>query len=124
MHVAINRKVESMIKSIVDVAVVVSNASKSAEWYKEKLGLEIRAQEGHWVTVAPKGSGPVLHLCEMTPLEKGNTGICFQVDDIDKTYKEMGGKGVEFTVKPTKEEWGTYAMFKDPDGNEFWLMPE
>lgn len=57
-----------MIKSIIDVAVVVSNANKSAEWYKEKLGLEIRAKEGHWVTVAPKGPGPVLHLCETTPL--------------------------------------------------------
>ena len=113
-----------MIKSVVDVAVVVSNASKSAEWYKEKLGLEVRAKEGHWVTVAPKGSDTVLHLCEMTPLEKGNTGIGFQVDDLDGTYKEMSGRGVEFTVKPTKEEWGSYAMFKDPDGNEFWLLLE
>jgi lactoylglutathione lyase len=114
-----------MIKSIVDVAVVVSDANKSAEWYEAKLGLEIRAKQGHWVTVAPKGAtGAVLHLCEMTPLEKGNTGICFHVDDLDKTYKELSSKGVEFTVKPTKEEWGTYAMFKDPDGNEFWLMPE
>jgi catechol 2,3-dioxygenase-like lactoylglutathione lyase family enzyme len=112
-----------MIKSIIDVAIVVSNANKSAEWYKEKLGLEIRAKEGHWVTVAPKGPGPVLHLCETTPLEKGNTGICFQVDDLDETYKELSSKGVEFTAKPTKEEWGYYAMFKDPDGNEFWLMP-
>ena len=64
-----------------------------------------------------------MHLCETKPLEQGNTGIAFRVDDLDKTYKEMTGKGVEFTVKPTKEEWGTYAMFKDPDGNEFWLMP-
>jgi predicted enzyme related to lactoylglutathione lyase len=36
----------------------------------------------------------------------------------------MSSKGVEFTVKPTKEEWGYYAMFKDPDGNEFWLFAE
>jgi lactoylglutathione lyase len=112
-----------MIKSIIDVAIVVSDANKSAEWFKDKVGLEIRDKMGHWVTVAPKGPGPVLHLCEMKPLEKGNTGIAFRVDDLDKTYKEMTEKGVEFTVKPTKEEWGTYAMFKDPDGNEFWVMP-
>jgi catechol 2,3-dioxygenase-like lactoylglutathione lyase family enzyme len=112
-----------MIKSIVDVAVVVSNPKKSAEWYKDKLGLEVRDDEGHWVTVAPKGSELVLHLCETTPLEQGNTGIAFRVDDLDKTYTEMVAKGVEFTVKPTKEEWGSYAMFKDPDGNEFWLLP-
>jgi len=112
-----------MINSIIDVAIVVSNAKKSADWYKEKLGLEVRDNEGHWVTVAPKGSALVMHLCESKPLEQGNTGIAFRVDDLDKSYKEMTGKGVEFTVKPTKEEWGTYAMFKDPDGNEFWLMP-
>jgi len=112
-----------LFKSIVDVAVVVSDANKSADWYKEKLGFEIRDKEGHWVTVAPKGSEVVLHLCESKPLEQGNTGIAFSVDDLDSVYKELSGKGVEFTVKPTKEEWGSYAMFKDPDGNEFWLMP-
>ena len=113
-----------MIKSIIDVAVVVSDESKSAEWYKEKLGLEIRERQDHWVTVAPKGSDVVLHLCKTTPLEQGNTGIAFRADDLDKAYKEMSSKGVEFTVKPTKEEWGYYAMFKDPDGNEFWLLAD
>ena len=113
-----------MIKSIMDMAVVVSNAKKSAEWYKEKLGLEVRDNEGHWITVAPKGSSVVIHLCETTPLEQGNTGIAFYVDDLDEAYREMSSKGVEFTTKPKKTEWGTYAMFKDPDGNEFWLYPD
>ncbi len=113
-----------MIRSIIDVAVVVSDANKSAEWYRDKLGLEIRDKEGHWVTVAPKASDVVLHLCETTPLEQGNTGIAFRVDDLDKAYKEMSEKGVEFTRNPTKKDWGSSAMFKDPDGNEFWLVPE
>ncbi len=113
-----------MIKGIIDVAVVVSDAKKSAQWFKDKVGLEIRDQEDHWVTVAPKGTNVVLHLCETTPLEKGNTGIAFSVDDLDKAYKEMREKGVEFTREPTKKEWGSSAMFKDLDGNEFWLIPE
>lgn len=113
-----------MIKSILDVAVVVSDVKRSVQWYKDKLGLEIRESEGHWVTVAPKGSNVVLHLCETKPLEQGNTGIAFYVDDLDKTYSEMSGKGVEFTTIPKKTEWGSFAMFKDPDGNEFWLFPE
>jgi len=112
-----------MIKSILDVAVVVSNSNKAVEWYKEKLGFEIRSQEGHWVTVAPKGSDVVFHLCETTPLEQGNTGIGLQVDDLDKVYEELSGKGVEFTQKPKKTDWGTSAKFKDLDGNEFWLFP-
>ena len=112
-----------MIKSIMDMAIVVSDAKKSAEWYKQNLGLEVRDNEGHWITVAPKDSSVVLHLCETTPAEKGNTGIAFCVDELDKTYREMSAKGVEFTTKPKKTEWGTYAMFKDLDGNEFWLYP-
>ena len=115
-----------MIQSIIDVAIVVSKAEKSADWYRDKLGLEIRSKEGHWITVAPKGSDVVIHLCEPyegNPLEPGNTGIAFRVDDLDGTYNEFSKKGVEFTVKPTKEEWGSYAMFKDPDGNVFWIMP-
>jgi predicted enzyme related to lactoylglutathione lyase len=113
-----------MIKSIMDMAVVVSDAKKSAQWYEQKLGLEVRDNEGHWITVAPKGSNVVLHLCETKPPEKGNTGIGFYVDDLDKTYMEMSSKGVEFTTKPKKTEWGSYAMFKDLDGNEFWLYPQ
>ena len=113
-----------MIKSVLDIAVVVSDAKKSAEWYKEKLGMEIRDSEGHWMTVAPKGSEVVIHLCETEPLEQGNTGIALSVSDLDKAYDELSHKGVDFTKKPVKTEWGAYAMFKDPDGNEFWLFPE
>jgi len=115
-----------MIQSIIDVAIVVTKAEKSAEWYRDKLGLEIRSKEGHWVTVAPKGSDVVIHLCEPfegNALEPGNTGIAFRVNNLDETYAELSKKGVEFTVKPTKEEWGSYAMLKDPDGNVFWIMP-
>lgn len=113
-----------MISKIFDVAVVVSNARKSAEWYKEKLGFEVGGElDGHWVVVYPAGGaeGTVLHLCEGPPLEPGNTGIAFQTDSVEETYRELKERGVEFTLEVKKEEWGTYAMFKDPDGNEFWL---
>lgn len=110
---------------LTSLAVVVADAKKSAKWYKEKLGLEVRDQHGHWVTVAPKGASVVLHLCEeFYPLEPGNSGIAFTTKDVKKDEAELRKKGVEFAQPTTKEEWGTYAMFKDPDGNEFWLMQE
>jgi predicted enzyme related to lactoylglutathione lyase len=114
-----------MIKDIGSMAVVVSDAAKAKKWYEEKLGFAIVAEDGHWVTVAPKGfKGPVLHLCQTTPLEEGNTGILFRVDDLSKTYDELTKKGVEFTKEPRDDGWGPYAMFKDLDGNVFWLEPE
>jgi len=30
-------------------------------------------------------------------------------------------RGVEFVGEPKRETWGTFAMFKDPDGNQFVL---
>jgi len=114
-----------MIRSIGTTAVVVSDAAKAMEWYKDNLGFEVQGDpKEHWVTAAVKGSEPRLHLCQHKPLEKGNTGIAFLCDNIEKTHEELTKKGVRFTKRPTKEAWGTYAMLADPDGNEFWLIEE
>ena len=106
------------------VAIVVSDGKKSARWFKEKLGFVIQSEEGHWVTVAPKGSQIVIHLCEGDDLEPGNTGFGFYVKDVKKEEDALRKKGVEFSIPTTKKSWGTHAMFKDPDGNEFWLVEE
>ena len=112
-----------MIKKVGSIAVVVRDEKKAANWFKTKLGFEIKNQMEHWVTVIPKGArGPELHLCKTRPLEKGNTGIAFTTDNLDKTYQELSKKGVKFTVKPKDEGWGPYAMFADLDGNVFWLF--
>ena len=103
------------------VAVVVRNAKKSAAWYREKLGFEIRDEEGHWVTVAPKGSKIVLHLCQTRPLERGNTGFGFVAKDVAAEQKRLEVRGVKFTTPTTKAPWGTFAQFADPDGNTFWI---
>lgn len=107
------------------IALVVSDAKKSAKWYTEKLGFEIRDHQGHWITVAPKKENIAFHLCEgLHPLEPGNSGISFVAKDVKKEEQALRKSGVEFTTPTTTEDWGTYAMFKDPDGNEFWLIEE
>ena len=115
------------IEQIASVAVMVSDEKKAKEWYSGKLGFEIRSDEEHWVVVARRGSTTGLHLCPDDPLEPGNTGILLLTADIESTCKELKQKGVEFTRELGKAEWDekmTYAMFKDPDGNVFWLMPK
>jgi catechol 2,3-dioxygenase-like lactoylglutathione lyase family enzyme len=42
-------------------------------------------------------------------------------DNVEKTYEELRGRGVEFTGPPEKQPWGTFAAFTDPDGNQFVL---
>lgn len=45
----------------------------------------------------------------------------FACDDVDHTYRQMTAKGVEFEGPPEKQAWGTFAKFRDPDGNSFVL---
>jgi len=105
------------------IALVVSNAKESAKWYREKLGWDIKSQEGHWVTVAPKNAPFVFHLCEkFYPLEPGITGFAFTTKDLAKDVKNLEAKGVKFTQPLTKEDWGTHANFADPDGNEWEII--
>ncbi len=109
-----------MVSKKFSVAVTVTDAAKSAKWFKEKAGLEV-SSEGHWVLVWPEGSLAKIHLCEGKP-DPGNTGIAFYSKNAKKRAEEMKGKGVRFTRDVKKTEWGENGMFADPDGNEYWLI--
>ena len=106
---------------LTSMAVVVRDAKKSAKWWNQKLGFEIRSSDGHWITVAPKGLNFELHLCEHEPLEQGNTGIGLVAADVAAEEKRLRALGVKFTKPTTKASWGTSATFADPDGNEFTI---
>jgi len=109
-----------MVSKEWSVAVMVSDAKKSAAWYKEKLGFETSVED-HWVTAWPKGSTAKLHLCE-GELEPGNTGIAVYTDDVKKMVEDLTKKGVKFAIGYTKKPWGEMAQFKDPDGNLIWIQ--
>jgi len=83
-----------MISRIGTVAVLVSDAQRSKDWYVEKLGFTVLEDSGHWVVVGPVGSTVGLHLCQMEPLEPGNTGITLLADDLEATYKTLKGGGL------------------------------
>src|SRR5438128_2702649 len=98
-----------------DVAVVVKDATASARWWKEKLGFEVRDEDGHWVTVAAPGSDTLLHLCANGQHEEGNTGIGFLVDDVGAYEKTWSANGVRFTRPTTRRDGGgAFAVFADP----------
>ncbi len=115
------RLLEGMLK-LSTIAVVVRDEKKAAKWWKEKIGLRIVDAWPHWHTVASRGSTVEMHICPDSPPEKGNTGISFTTTDAAKEEKALRAKGVKITMPTTKEEWGTYFMFADPDGNEFYAF--
>lgn len=106
------------------MAVVVRDEKKAAKWYKEKLGFRVVTTWPHWHTVASRGGNVHLHLCPDAPPEKGNTGIAFTTRDCAREEKRLRAKRVKITEPTTKEDWGAYFMFKDPDGNEFWVVED
>jgi len=114
-----------MISKNFSVALVVSDAKKSAEWYRDKLGLKASLEDEHWVTVGPEGAEWKIHLCKSDrhSVEPGNSGIAFYCDDIDAEYQRLKKIGVKFSTELTKAPWGSFAMLQDPDGNEIWLQP-
>jgi predicted enzyme related to lactoylglutathione lyase len=42
-------------------------------------------------------------------------------DDVEATHRQLSERGVAFDGPPQKQPWGTFAMFRDPDGNRFVL---
>ena len=111
-----------MFSDSFSVAVVVSDAKRSAQWYREKLGFEVSTDDSHWITAWKKGADWKLHLCQEPPLEKGNTGICLYADDVEQTVNDLKSKGVSFAQDYTRTDWGgEVAKFEDPDGNIFWI---
>ena len=42
-------------------------------------------------------------------------------DDVKKTCEELRARGVEISGEPKEEPWGTFATFKDSEGNSFVL---
>jgi predicted enzyme related to lactoylglutathione lyase len=45
--------------------------------------------------------------------------MSYACDDIEKTYAELKKRDVEFEGPPQNQRWGTYAIFKDSEGNSF-----
>lgn len=43
----------------------------------------------------------------------------FACDDVEATYRQLSERGVTFKQGPTKQPWGTFAIFEDPEGNSF-----
>jgi predicted enzyme related to lactoylglutathione lyase len=113
-----------MVGSKMSVAVMVADASRSAKWYREKLGFAGESED-HWVTVWPKGATWKLHLCEedASQMEPGNTGIALYAKDLKAEVARLKRKGVRFSMPITTRPWGTFAQVEDPDGNQIWLYP-
>jgi catechol 2,3-dioxygenase-like lactoylglutathione lyase family enzyme len=128
--VAARKTKRSHTALVASVAVVVADRTAAKEWYTKKLGLDLVADDDHWIVVGRKGAGGQLHLCQRSEagdgveLEPGPSGILLLLPgDFPKACARLKSAGVEFSSGPERASWGWHASVRDPDGNEHSLMP-
>ena len=118
-----------MIERIGTVAIYVEDQDRALEFWTERVGFVVIRRDpmgaiGEWVEVAPADGQSCLALyprSAMADWHEKKPSIVFECDDIDSTYAAMVENGVEFTDEPKAMPWGSYATFRDPDGNEYLL---
>jgi catechol 2,3-dioxygenase-like lactoylglutathione lyase family enzyme len=132
-----------MIQRLSHTTIYVLDQDAAYDFYVNKLGFEVRtdAPMGNgfrWLTVGPKGQ-PDLEIALMPTapgpmfdqetsdmlrklIQKGAIGAgVLETADIQRTYEELKGRGVEFSQPPTERFYGIEALFKDNSGNWFSL---
>jgi serine phosphatase RsbU (regulator of sigma subunit)/predicted enzyme related to lactoylglutathione lyase len=116
------------------VNIFVKNQDRSLQFYVEKLGFKVVADEnyetgGRWVAVAPPDGNVVLSLT--TPKRNSEEykliGRCrhavFVTEDVLAKYDDWRKHGVRFHHPPQMTLWGgILTSFEDLDGNTFVLV--
>ena len=126
-----------MKQYLAHVALVVDDYDKAIEFYTHKLNFELvedtRLTElKRWVLIKPKNSSEsALLLAKAANAEQakaignqsgGRVFLFLSTDDFERDYKALKEKGIEFVRAPSKEAYGTVAVFKDLYGNLWDLI--
>ncbi len=123
----------------------VHDQDEALAFYTEKLGMEVRADvtmpemgDFRWLTVGPPGQEEVTIVLMAIPgppvmdpetaeqvndlMSKGFAGTVFlTTEDVQASYEELKGRGVEFVEQPEERPYGIDSAFRDPSGNHFRL---
>jgi catechol 2,3-dioxygenase-like lactoylglutathione lyase family enzyme len=118
-----------MIRGIKFAGIPVRDQDVSLKFYTDKLGCKVVTDQPftgtqRWIELLIPGAETGLAL--FTPEGHENRigtfqSISFWCEDVFATAKVLKSKGVAFAQEPKTEVWGSTAIFKDPDGNQFVL---
>jgi len=116
-----------MIKQIKFVSIPVADQNRALDFYTEKLGFTIITdqpfdEKQRWIELrVPKAETRVVLFTAEGDEKRVGTfmNMSYSSDDIQETYKALKERGVEFEGPPQEQPWGTYAIFKDSEGNRF-----
>jgi catechol 2,3-dioxygenase-like lactoylglutathione lyase family enzyme len=121
-----------MLTAVRSVGVYAGDQERSKRFFTETLGFDLiqdtpmEDEPGapRWIEVAAPDRNVVLVL--FTPEGDQDrigtfSNVLFECDDIQATHKQLAARGVEFAEEPSRQFWGWWAVFKDPDGNSYGL---
>jgi lactoylglutathione lyase len=96
----------------------VSDMTRAVSFYRDVLGLPLKFESPGWTEFTTGETTLALHpASDKNPA--GTVQLGFGVTDIQTLYEKMVGSGVEFTMRPTKTEFGpVMARFSDSEGAE------
>lgn len=126
-----------MSQHIARIALVVDDYDEAIEFYTKKLGFSlledtILSETKRWVVVAPKGSNECALLLAKAATEEQRTRIGNQTggrvflflhtDNFQADYQNLIDQRIKIVREPTREAYGTVAVFADLYGNLWDLI--
>jgi catechol 2,3-dioxygenase-like lactoylglutathione lyase family enzyme len=123
----------------------VHDQDEALAFYTKKVGMEVRSDvtlpemgNFRWLTVGPAGQPDIAIVLMAIPgppvmdaetadqvrklMAKGFAGTIFlETDDVQASYGELKGRGVEFSEEPEERPYGIDSAFRDPSGNNIRL---
>jgi predicted enzyme related to lactoylglutathione lyase len=121
-----------MITHVKFVSIPTADQQRSLKFYTEKMGFEVSTDQPfdgkqRWIVLRIANS-PTRFVLFTPEGHENRIGTFFNgslaCDDVTATYRQLSGRGVEFVKPPEKQPWGEFAIFKDPDGNQFVLSSQ
>ncbi|HTM90181.1 MAG TPA: VOC family protein [Terriglobales bacterium] len=94
----------------------VGDMDRAVKFYRDVLGLPLKFNSPGWSEFSTGETTLALHpASDRNP--PGKVELGFNVPDIQQFHAEMTGKGVQFPMKPTKQDFGgILAQFVDSEG--------
>lgn len=121
------------IDSALTTILVVSDMSKSKQFYVDVLGAKIFREYGgdslvleflgNWILLVTPGGPtedkPNTHFNPPSDKESVSHSYTIRVKDCNKSYEILKSKGAEFITPPLDRGAETRCFFRDPDGHLF-----
>jgi lactoylglutathione lyase len=94
----------------------VADMDRAVTFYRDVLGLPLKFHSAGWSEFVTGEIILALHPASQKNLA-GAVELGFNVPDLDKFHQEMKAKGVQFSMPPTKQDFGgLLAQFVDSEG--------